>query len=191
MTNTKLPTQCEECGKRTNKVNRSEDNPNVCRSCFEQATLEADHQDGKHDEEQNLLCPDCIRLREEGRIDRIKQFHRDGHHTELEDPNCPLCADKEPAPQVKHVVEDDFSAQDGDKALDHLATVHSTSRVKGCELCNMIARMDRGEVDPAWYEKPRGHANFDHSACDHPKTAKDRAQCRKNGAAAKFYANEA
>lgn len=128
---TALPKECLECGKRTNKVNRSEDNPDLCKKCFEIAGLENGHEDGHHED----------------------AFRKD----------CPIC--------------------DEEKAND------------------------RGEIDPARYEEPETvhidtirdqviedmkaeatkQAHFDHGACDHEKTAKARAQCRKTGPAAVFH----
>lgn len=117
---TTLPKVCAECGKRTNKVNRSEMNPEVCNSCYAVYELELSHEEGQHDD----------------------------------------------------------------------------SFVKGCPACDEEKENDRGEIDPIRYEEPETaqedvpatkQAHFDHSACDHPKTAKDRAQCRKTGLAAVFH----
>ena len=121
---TALPKVCAECGKRTNKVNRSEMNPEVCNSCYAVYELELSHEEGQHDD----------------------------------------------------------------------------SFAKGCPACDEEKENDRGEIDPIRYEEPETaqedaqedvpatkQAHFDHSACDHPKTAKDRAQCRKTGLAAVFH----
>src|SRR5699024_11240630 len=45
---TALPKICADCGKRTNKVNRSEMNPELCNTCYAKAELEAEHQDDLH-----------------------------------------------------------------------------------------------------------------------------------------------
>lgn len=137
-----LPTTCVYCDKRTNVRNRSTENPDLCKSCFEVATIELDHEDGDH-----LDTP-----------------HKD----------CPLC-----------------TVEVADRALDHLSTVHSAHRVTDCEMCDQVAEMDQGEVDPGWYEQPKQEdttsRHFSHANCDHEKTAKARAKCRKDGAAASFH----
>lgn len=153
----KLPTACAECGKRTNKVNRSEQNPELCKTCFTQAELEVSHQDG--------------------------------HHTEFVK-GCFHCNDER------------NKAMEDNELGDHWVNVHARRQPK-CTTCDLVADRDRGEVDPIWYEGPvpspsdqaaidavtqeTKRGRFDHSSCNHPKTAKDRAQCRKTGAAAVFY----
>lgn len=154
---TKLPIVCAECGKRTNKVNRSLDNPDLCKTCFADAELENTHQDE----------------------------HQDGKGVD-----CHFCD------------------TENELIQDHWTTVHPR-KVAGCEDCTTLAVIDRGEIDPIWYEEPETvhidtirdqvieemkaeaeapkQAHFDHSACDHPKTAKARAQCRKTGPAAVFH----
>ena len=157
MSNTKLPTTCTDCGKRTNKVNRSEMNPELCNTCYEKAELEAEHQDDLHDE-------------------YVK--------------GCYLCN------------EERNKAMEDNELSDHWINVHAR-RQPDCTTCDLVAKKDRGEVDSIWYEGPTTapadqaaidamatkakQAHFDHSACDHPKTAKDRAQCRKTGRAAVFH----
>lgn len=140
---TALPNKCIECGKRTNKVNRSLDNPDLCNKCFQDAELENEHNDS----------------------------HQDGKGID-----CRFCD------------------TENELIYEHWTKVHPL-KVDGCEECTTIAVIDRGEVDPIWYEQadkpakqtPTAQHRFDHSGCDHPKTPKDRDQCRKTGAAAKFY----
>lgn len=156
MSNTKLPNICADCGKRTNKVNRSEMNPELCNNCYAKAELEADHQDDQHEE-------------------YVK--------------GCYLCN------------EERNQAMEDNELSDHWINVHAR-RQTDCTTCDLVAKKDTGEVDPIWYEgpttapadkaaidavAPTKQAHFDHSACDHPKTAKDRAQCRKTGLAAVFH----
>ena len=148
---TTLPKTCSDCGKRTNKVNRSEMNPELCNTCYAKAELEADHQDDLHTE-------------------YVK--------------GCYLCNEER---------------NEANDLSDHWINVHAR-RQPECTTCDLVAEKDLGEVDPIWYEGPTTapsdqaaidaqpkQAHFDHSACDHPKTAKDRAQCRKTGLAAVFH----
>lgn len=158
--NTALPNVCAECGKRTNKVNRSLDNPDLCNTCFRDAELENTHFDD---------------------------------HQEVPDEDCKFC---------KENLENEAAAI----LADHWMKDHKR-KVTGCEDCDKVEATDDGAVDPIWYEEPETvhidtirdqvieemkaeapkQAHFDHSACDHPKTAKDRAQCRKTGPAAVFH----
>ena len=154
---TTLPKDCAECGKRTNKVNRSEMNPELCNTCYAKAELEVDHQEELH----------------------VDSFEK----------GCYLC-NEERNREIEAATDD---------ASRHWIDVH-TRRQDGCIACDAVAEEDTGEVDPTWYEGPEAaqedaqedapatkQAHFDHSACDHPKTAKDRAQCRKTGLAAVFH----
>lgn len=121
-----LPKVCAECGKRTNKVNRSDQNPELCKTCFHQAELELnDDFDQEH-------CRHCdVALNEENTSEAFTDV-------------CKKCDEEVPS--------------DGPGPSFH------------------------GTADA-----PTKQAHFDHSACDHPKTAKDRAQCRKTGRAAVFH----
>lgn len=149
----RLPNKCDECGKRTNKVNRSLDNPDLCNTCFRAAELENEHNDS----------------------------HQDGKGVD-----CHFCD------------------TENELIQEHWTKVHTTKDPK-CEDCTTLAVIDRGEIDPAWYEEPETvtaesihdqvvaemkapkQAHFDHSVCDHPKSPKARAQCRRTGAAAVFH----
>lgn len=129
--NTAMPNVCAECGKRTNKVNRSLDNPDLCNKCFEIAGLENGHADGHHEDHFEKGCPDCDeeKANDLGEIDPIRYEE----------------------PETVHI----------DTIRDQV-------------------------IEEMKAEAPK-QAHFDHSACDHPKTAKDRAQCRKTGPAAVFH----
>lgn len=98
---------CATCGKRMNKINRSEENPELCKKCLEKAGIENAHQDGYHNDEADPNCADC---------------------------NVEIQAEK-----VKE-------------------------------------------------EKVLKQPHFSHKNCDHPRTPKDRAICRKEGAAKEFHA---
>lgn len=54
-----LPTSCANCSKRTNKVNRSDQNPELCKTCFRIEEIDLDHQNDMHDEEPVKDCPSC------------------------------------------------------------------------------------------------------------------------------------
>ena len=134
---TALPKVCAECGKRTNKVNRSEMNPEVCNSCYAVYELELSHEEGQHDDSFAKGCPACDEEKENdrGEIDPIRYEEPETVHIDT----------------IRDQVIEDMKA-------------------------------DAEEDVPATKQ-----AHFDHSACDHPKTAKDRAQCRKTGRAAVFH----
>ncbi|MGD7705488.1 hypothetical protein [Microlunatus sp. Y2014] len=53
---------CTSCSTRLNLSIRAIENPDVCRTCWEQAGLENSHQDGHHDADRegaNADCPMC------------------------------------------------------------------------------------------------------------------------------------
>src|SRR5699024_9118236 len=87
--NTKLPNTCADCGKRTNKVNRSEMNPELCNTCYAKAELEADHQDGQHTEYMKG-CYLCNEERNKAMEDNELSDHWVNVHARRQ-PDCTAC----------------------------------------------------------------------------------------------------
>ena len=81
---------CAMCGKQTRETGGCESNCRLCLSCFEQAGLENEHQDGHHGDP-NPDCPMCKvrkvgwpqdQILDEGDVDRVKLLY-----------NCPDCGE--------------------------------------------------------------------------------------------------
>lgn len=50
---------CECCGKRTRETGSCESNVGLCLTCYDEAGLENEHEDGHHDAEPHADCPYC------------------------------------------------------------------------------------------------------------------------------------